>query len=447
MSRREMTKVWIASLVGSSIEWFDYFLYGTVAALVFNQVFFVAEDPTVGLLLAYASLALAFLIRPLGGVIFSHIGDRVGRKKTLVITLTIMGGATVLMGVLPTYQAIGVAAPILLIVLRLIQGIGIGGEWGGSLLLAVEYAPKDKRGLFGAFPQMGVTIGMFLGSGALTFITSVVSQEAFVAWGWRIPFILSAVLVLFGLWIRKGLDETPSFKKIQESGDIPKLPIVDTLKYHWKEVLIAVGGKVVETAPFYIFATFIVSYGTNNLGFTSTQVLVAVMIGTIVTTFLMPVMGNLSDKIGRKKVYIYGTVAMMLYAFPYFMLLEQRTFATLLIATIIGLGIIWAPITAVLGTMFSEIFDAKIRYTGVSLGYQIGAALAGGTAPLVATALLVKFNNSYVPVAIYIILTAVISLIAVLVVKEKSNQELDEFNNVKVENKAKVEKRETTTVN
>lgn len=213
MSRREMTKVWIASLVGSSIEWFDYFLYGTVAALVFNQVFFVAEDPTVGLLLAYASLALAFLIRPLGGVIFSHIGDRVGRKKTLVITLTIMGGATVLMGVLPTYQAIGVAAPILLIVLRLIQGIGIGGEWGGSLLLAVEYAPKDKRGLFGAFPQMGVTIGMFLGSGALTFITSVVSQEAFVAWGWRIPFILSAVLVLFGLWIRKGLDETPSFKK------------------------------------------------------------------------------------------------------------------------------------------------------------------------------------------------------------------------------------------
>ncbi|MBM7608693.1 MFS family permease [Lysinibacillus composti] len=318
---------------------------------------------------------------------------------------------------------------------------------GGSLLLAVEYAPKDKRGLFGAFPQMGVTIGMFLGSGALTFITSVVSQEAFVAWGWRIPFILSAVLVLFGLWIRKGLDETPSFKKIKESGDIPKLPIADTLKYHWKEVLIAVGGKVVETAPFYIFATFIVSYGTNNLGFTSTQVLVAVMIGTIVTTFLMPVMGNLSDKIGRKKVYIYGTVAMMLYAFPYFMLLEQRTFATLLIATIIGLGIIWAPITAVLGTMFSEIFDAKIRYTGVSLGYQIGAALAGGTAPLVATALLVKFNNSYVPVAIYIILTAVISLIAVLAVKEKSNQELDEFNSVKVENKAKVEKRETTTVN
>lgn len=447
MEKRQMTKVWIASLVGSSIEWFDYFLYGTVAALVFNQVFFVAEDPTVGLLLAYASLALAFFIRPLGGIIFAHIGDRVGRKKTLVMTITIMGVSTVLMGVLPTYQAIGVAAPILLITLRLIQGIGIGGEWGGSVLLAVEYAPKEKRGLFGAFPQMGVTIGMFLGSGALTFITSIVSQEAFVAWGWRIPFILSAFLVLFGLWIRKGIDETPSFKKIQESGEIPKMPIVDIFKYHWKEVLIAIGGKVVETAPFYIFATFIVSYGTSNLGFSNTQVLVAVMIATIVTTILMPVMGSLSDKIGRKKMYVYGTVAMIIYAFPYFWLLEQRTFATLLIATIFGLGIIWAPITAVLGTMFSEIFDAKVRYTGVSLGYQIGAALAGGTAPLIATALLVEFNNSYVPVALYIILTAVISLFAVWAVRERSNQELDDFNNGdgNVEEN-KVEQRETTTV-
>ncbi|BDH62948.1 MFS transporter [Lysinibacillus sp. PLM2] len=446
MSKSQMTRVWIASLVGSSIEWFDYFLYGTVAALVFNQVFFAAEDPTVGLMLAYASFALAFFIRPLGGIIFSHIGDRIGRKKTLVLTLTIMGVATVLMGLLPTYEAIGVAAPILLITLRLIQGIGIGGEWGGSVLLAVEYAPKDKRGFFGAFPQMGVTIGMFLGSGALTFITSVVSAEAFVAWGWRVPFIASALLVVFGLWIRKGLDETPSFKKVQESGNIPKLPIVDIFKTQWKEVFIAVGGKVVETAPFYIFATFIVSYGTSNLGFSNTEVLVAVMIATIITTILMPFMGGLSDKFGRKKVYIFGTVAMLLYAFPYFWLLEQRTFATLLIATILGLGIIWAPITAVLGTMFSEIFDAKVRYTGVSLGYQIGAAVAGGTAPLVATALLVQFNNSYIPVALYIILTSLISLLAVWAVKEKSNQELDEFEEENTKEKSIVEN-ETTAIN
>ncbi|MGM9948496.1 MAG: MFS transporter [Lysinibacillus sp.] len=425
MDKKRQTKVWIASLVGSSIEWFDYFLYGTVAALVFNQVFFVADDPTVGLLLSYASLALAFLIRPFGGIIFSHIGDRVGRKKTLVMTLSLMGGATFLMGVLPTYQAIGVAAPILLVTLRLIQGIGIGGEWGGALLLAVEYAPKEKRGLFGAIPQMGVTIGMFLGTGVLTFITSVVSTEAFVSWGWRIPFLLSALLVVFGLWIRKGIDETPSFKQVQESGDIPKLPIVDTLRYYWREVLIAIGGKVVETAPFYIFGTFIVSYGTNNLGFENTEVLVAVMIATIVTTILIPFMGSLSDKIGRKKMYIWGTAAMILYAFPYFWLLEQRTFFTLILATVIGLGIIWAPITAVLGTMFSEIFEAKVRYTGVSLGYQIGAAAAGGTAPLVATALLVRFDNSFVPIAIYIIFTAIISMVAVWAVRERSQQELD----------------------
>lgn len=276
---------------------------------------------------------------------------------------------------------------------------------------------------------MGVTVGMFLGSGALSFITSIVSPESFVAWGWRIPFILSAILVIFGLWIRKGLDETPSFKRIQETGEVTRLPFVDIFKTQWKEVLIAVGGKVVETAPFYIFSTFIVSYGTNNLGFKSSQVLISIMVSTIVTTILMPFMGRLSDKIGRKKVYIAGVIGMILYAFPYFWLLEQRNFAALLIATVLGLGIIWAPITAVLGTMFSEIFDAKVRYTGVSLGYQIGAAVAGGTAPLIATWLLVQFNDSYVPVALYIVLTAIISLIAVFTVKDKSNQELDEFKN------------------
>lgn len=430
MDQKKMRKVWIASLVGSAIEWFDYFLYGTVAALVFTKVFFVAEDPTVGLLLSYASLALAFFIRPFGGIIFSHIGDKVGRKKTLVLTLTLMGVATVLMGLLPTYQAIGIAAPIILVTLRLIQGLGIGGEWGGALLLAVEYAPKEKRGLFGSIPQMGIPIGMFLGSGALTLITTTVSTEAFVSWGWRIPFIFSAVLVLFGLWIRKGIDETPSFKETKKSGDIPKIPLIDTFRYHWREVLIAIGGKVVETAPFYIFGTFIVSYGTSNLGFSNTAVLLTVMTATIVTTILIPIMGSLSDKIGRKKVYVYGTVAMIAYAFPYFLLLEQRSFIALMLATVIGLGVIWAPITAVLGTMFSEIFSAKIRYTGVSLGYQIGAAIAGGTAPLIATALLLEFNNSFVPIALYIMFTGVISLIAIWAVKDRRGEELDAVNKI-----------------
>lgn len=424
MEKKNLNRVLIASLVGSSIEWFDYFLYGTVAALVFNEIFFVTEDPTVGLLLAYASFALAFFIRPFGGIIFSHIGDRIGRKKTLVMTLTIMGVATFGMGLLPTYQAIGIWAPILLITLRLVQGLGIGGEWGGALLLAVEYAPPEKRGLFGSIPQMGITIGMMLGTLALSIMT-LLPEDSFMTWGWRVPFIFSALLVVFGLWIRKGIDETPSFKEVQAKGEIPKIPLVTTLKTHWREVLIAIGAKVVETAPFYIFGTFVVSYATTYLDFSRTATLNAVMIATIVTTILIPIMGSLSDKVGRKPLYVFGTVAMILYAFPYFWLLKQGSVALLIIATVIGLGIIWAPITAVLGTMFSEIFSAEVRYTGISLGYQIGAAVAGGTAPLVATALLVNFNNSYVPVALYIIFTALISLVAIWAVKDRRGEELD----------------------
>ncbi|MGW6299774.1 MFS transporter [Peribacillus butanolivorans] len=428
MEKKQMRRILIASLVGSSIEWFDYFLYGTVAALVFNQLFFVNEDPKIGLLLSYASFALAFFIRPFGGVIFSHIGDRIGRKKTLVLTLSLMGVATFGMGLLPTYQAVGIWAPILLITLRLVQGLGIGGEWGGALLLAVEYAPAEKRGLFGAIPQMGVTIGMLLGTIALSIMT-LLPESAFMTWGWRLPFIFSALLVFFGLWIRKGIDETPSFKKVKESGEVPKLPIVETLKNYWREVLIAVGAKVVETAPFYIFSTFVVSYATSTLGFSRTATLTAVMIATIITTILIPFMGMLSDKIGRKKLFIGGTIGMALFAFPYFWLLQQKSVLLLIIATVIGLGVIWAPITAVLGTMFSEIFDARIRYTGITLGYQIGAALAGGTAPLVATALLNRFNNSYVPVAIYIIFASLLSLAAIWAVKDRSNQKLDETHN------------------
>lgn len=423
MDKKQERRIWLASLVGSSIEWFDYFLYATVAGLVFNQVFFVSEDPTVGLLLSYASLALAFFIRPFGGIIFSHIGDKIGRKKTLIMTLSLMGGATFLMGVLPTYQAIGVAAPILLVSLRLIQGLGIGGEWGGALLLAYEYAPPEKRGLYGSIPQMGVTIGMFLGTGALTFITFVISIDAFVSWGWRVPFILSAFLVLFGFWIRKGIDETPDFKNLKESGEVVKVPLFETLKTHWREVLIAIGAKVVETAPFYIFGTFVISYATTQLDFTYVEALIAVMVATVVTTVLIPIMGSLSDKVGRKKMYIYGVLVMFIYAFPYFLLLHQGTFITLLISTVIGLGVIWAPITAVLGTMFSEIFDAKVRYTGITLGYQIGAALAGGTAPLVATALLLEFNNSWIPIALYIMLTAIISLISVWAIRDSKKTE------------------------
>ncbi|OAU98925.1 MULTISPECIES: MFS transporter [Moraxella] len=422
-NRKTSYKVLAASLIGSAIEWFDYFLYGTVAALIFNQLYFPTEDPTVGTMLAFMSFGLSFFIRPFGGIFFSHIGDKIGRKKTLVLTLTLMGGATVLMGLLPTYQAIGIAAPILMVLLRLIQGLGIGGEWGGAMLLAVEYAPKEKRGLFGAVPQMGVTLGMLLATLALTIMT-MLPEEDFISWGWRVPFIGSALLVLLGLWIRKGIDETPAFKKNQEEGKVVAIPLIETLRTHKKEVLIAIGAKCVETGPFYIMFTFIMYYATQVLTFERSQVLNAVTIATLITTFLIPIAGSLSDKLGRKTVYIGGVVLMMIYAFPYFWMLNTGSVFWLNIATIVGLGIIWTPITAVLGTMFSEIFKSNVRYTGITLGYQIGAAIAGGTAPMVALWLLNTFDLSYTPIAIYIICMGLVSITAVWAAGEHAGKEM-----------------------
>lgn len=388
---RKNKKVLIASLTGSSIEWFDYFLYGTAAALVFNKIFFPMVDPVIGLILSYLSFSLTFFIRPVGGVLFAHIGDRIGRKKTLVLTLSLMGGATVTIGLLPTYDTIGMWAPALLILMRIIQGMGIGGEWGGALLLAYEYAPEKRKGFFGSIPQAGVTIGMLMA----TFIVSLMtlfSEEDFLSWGWRIPFLLSSVLVLLGLWIRKDIDETPDFQKVKKSGQVAKTPLRDTVKQHWREVLIAAGLKVVETAPFYIFSTFVVSYATTTLAYQKSQALEAVTLGALVATIMIPLMGLLSDKIGRQRMYAVSVFVL---------------------ATVIAFGVLWAPVTAVLGTLCSEIFSANVRYTGITLGYQLGAALAGGTAPLIATGLLAKYDGDWVPVAWYLCVTVAISLIAI----------------------------------
>ncbi|ULG71475.1 MFS transporter [Macrococcus brunensis] len=419
MNKKLENKVLGASLIGSSIEWFDFFLYASVASVIFSKQYFVTDDPTVSNLIAYFGLALSFFIRPFGGIFFAHIGDRMGRKKTLVMTLLLMGVATVAIGLIPTYESIGIAAPLLLLLCRLVQGLGIGGEWGGALLLATEYAPPEKRGYFGSVPQMGVTIGMVLGSLSFYLMTALTTEEQFNSFGWRIPFILSGVLVIFGFIIRKGLDETPAFKEVQQSGTAPKVPLFHTLKYHWKEVLITSGAKFVETAPFYIFGTFVVGYATTTLNLKFEHIMLIVMAAAILTTLMIPLYGRLSDRVGRRKLYLIGATAMMLYSFPYFWLLEQRSTVMVLIATIIGLSIIWSPITAVLGTMFSEVFSKEVRYTGVTLGYQFGAALAGGTAPMIAEYLMGRFNHSYVPVAIYLMVIAAISITAVLSIKHQ----------------------------
>lgn len=412
MVLRKNKKVLIASLTGSSIEWFDYFLYGTAAALVFNKIFFPMVDPVIGLILSYLSFSLTFFIRPIGGVLFAHIGDRIGRKKTLVLTLSLMGGATVTIGLLPTYDMIGMWAPALLILMRIIQGMGIGGEWGGALLLAYEYAPEKRKGFFGSIPQAGVTIGMLMA----TFIVSLMtlfSEEDFLSWGWRIPFLLSSILVLIGLWIRKDIDETPDFQKVKQTGQVAKAPLRETLKHHWREVLIAAGLKVVETAPFYIFSTFVVSYATTTLTYQKSQALEAVTLGALVATIMIPLMGLLSDKIGRQRMYAVSVFVLGLFIVPWFMLLNTGTTWGIVLATVIAFGVLWAPVTAVLGTLCSEIFSANVRYTGITLGYQLGAALAGGTAPLITTGLLAKYDGDWVPVAWYLAVTVVISLIAI----------------------------------
>lgn len=394
-------RVLLGSLSGSAIEWYDFLLYGTVAPIIFAKQFFPQGDPFIQLMAAYFGQALTFLIRPFGGIVFASIGDRIGRKKTLVMTLTIMGLGTVAIGLLPTYAQIGMAAPILLYLFRIIQGLAIGGEWGGALLLAYEYAPAHRRGFFGSMPQLGVTAGLLLGNAAVLLATRL-PDATFDSWGWRVPFIFSIVLVGLGLWIRNGLDETPAFKALQESGEVEKTPLATTLREHWRAVLLAVGAKAGETAPFYILVTFIVGYATTKpLHYTRSDVLAAVLVGAFVSTLAIPAMGALSDRIGRRAVYLAGTLVFGLSAFVYFPLVNTGRLELFILASVLCLGLAWAPVTATLGTMMSETFTANIRYTGVTLGYQIGAALFSGTAPMVALWLQHRSGGSWVPIAVY----------------------------------------------
>lgn len=405
-------RVFIGSLSGSAIEWFDFFLYATAAAIIFDKQFFPSDDPLVSQMLAYLTLSLTFFIRPLGGVVFSHIGDRIGRKKTLVITLSLMGGATVAIGLLPTYEQVGVLAPILLILCRIIQGMAIGGEWGGALLLAFEYAPENRRGFFGSVPQTGITIGMLLSTIAFSIVT-MLPDDQFESWGWRLPFIASIILVIVGLWIRSGLADTPAFRENKASGNVAKLPIKDTLRDHWRSVLVATGAKVVETGPFYVFATFVVSYATGVLDFERSTALNAVSAAAFISTIVILLMGRLSDRTGRQAMFMTGTVLIALFSVPFFLLLDLRMNWALFAAVIIGLGVVWPPVTATLGTFTSEIFSTRVRYTGVTLGYQLGAAIFGGTAPLIATWMLSEFDDAWWPIVAYMIALALLSFIAV----------------------------------
>lgn len=413
---KKSNKVLFASLLGSTIEFYDFFLYGTVAGLVFNKLYFPNDDPFISLLLAYASFGVTFFIRPLGGLVFSHLGDKFGRKNTLVISLLLMGGATVCIGILPTYRTIGILAPILLVLFRLIQGIGLGGEWGGAILLAVESAPKEKRGFFGSFPAMGIPLGLLLGTFSVSLM-SLLPEQQFLSWGWRVPFIFSLILVGIGIWIRRGIGETAAFQEEKEKGNVVRFPLFETLRYHWKAVLISLGAKCVEVGPFYLFSTFFIAYATETQGFSRTTALNAITVATIVTTICMPLVGMLSDIIGRKQVFLIGTIGLTLFAFPYFYLFSLQSPFWLYVISIIGLGLLWPPIAATIGTMFSEMFNTNVGYTGITLGYQTGSALFGGTAPMIATFLLRSYHNSWIPLALFLLVLCLASLISVLFLK------------------------------
>jgi MFS family permease len=414
-------KVLIGSLSGSVIEWFDFLVYGTVAALVFNQTFFVTDNAFLSSMFSMASFALTFFFRPVGGIIFAHIGDRIGRKKTLFITLTLMGGGTVLIGLTPDYSVIGVWAPILLVVFRILQGIGIGGEWGGALLLSYEYAPRDRRGLYGAVPQMGISIGLALASGVVALL-SMMPQDQFMSWGWRIPFIASVVLLVIGVWIRSSLDETPDFKKVQQSGAVVRLPIAEVFRSHWRAVLVSIGAKAAETGPFYIFGTYVIAYATG-MGVENNIVLTAVAVAAILATIWMPIFGRISDSIPRALLYRVVAIVTVLYAFPYYWILNVGEIWAVFVATAIGFGLLWGSVNAILGTLIAESFSPEIRYSGATLGYQLGAAVFGGTAPLIATALQEASGGAWWPISLYVALCATLGLVASFFVSRVAHKE------------------------
>ena len=417
-------KVVVASFIGTTIEWYDFFIYTTAAALVFPQLFFPSFEPLAGTLASFATYAVGFLARPLGGVIFGHYGDKIGRKAMLVTTLLIMGIATFVVGLLPTYETIGIWAPILLVVLRLLQGLGLGGEWGGAVLMAVEHSPDDKRGLNGSWPQMGVPAGLVLGTGAFAAI-SAISGEAFVTWGWRVPFLLSILLIAVGLYIRLAIFESPAFSRVRESGTEAQMPIVDVFRTYPKNVLLVVGSRIGIDVVFYIFAVYVLTYVSTNLGLPRNLGLIAISIAALIEIFTIPAFASLSDKVGRRPVLMVGAAFLGLWIFPFFWLLDTKSASLIILAVIVGLSIGHAAVYGTQASFYAELFGTRVRYSGASLGYQLAGIFGGALAPIIATALYAATGGPGL-IGVYVAVLCLLSIVCVYLADETFRRDIYE---------------------
>jgi len=419
----QLRRAVIASTVGTAIEWYDFFLYSVVTGLVFAKLFFPNSDPLVGTLEAFAVYAVGFVARPVGAAIFGHYGDRIGRKATLIATLLLMGVATFLVALVPTYEQVGIWGAVILTVLRFIQGVGVGGEWGGSVLLAMEWARTNhSRGFIASWPQFGVPCGLFLANLAVLSFSQM-SGEQFLSWGWRLPFFLSLVLVAIGLWIRLGIMETPVFTRLVVERKIERAPMLEVIKRHPGAIILSALARMAEQAPFYIFTAFVFSYGTGTLHVSRDFLLVAVLVAAILSFVSIPLFGHISDRIGRKKMYMIGAAVCGVFGFIYFGLLNTGSLTLIFLAIVLSLiphDMMYGPQAA----LIAESFSGKLRYSGSSLGYQLASVIAGGPAPLIAAWLFAQYHSAW-PIAWYIAACAVITLVATAMMRDYTGLDLD----------------------
>jgi MFS transporter, MHS family, shikimate and dehydroshikimate transport protein len=412
-----MRTVVAASAIGTTIEWYDFLIYATAAPLVLNKLFFPTKDPLVGTLISIGTIGVGFFARPIGAIILSHFGDRLGRKSMLILTLVSMGVATTLIGILPTYASIGVAAPILLVACRLVQGIAVGGEWGGAVLMATEHSPPDRRGFYGSLVQIGFPLGMALGTASF-FALAYLGDQQFMSWGWRIPFAASAALVVIGVFIRLRIDETPDFKRVLREGQVSRLPVLEAIRRHPKALLIGLGARITEISWIYVLTIFGLSYAVTNLGLSRGLVLGAIALGAAVELVTIPLFGYLSDHVGRRLIYLLGCVAAICLSFPIFWAIATRDPIIVVSAFVIGMSVGHGIMYGVQASFLSEMFPSNLRYSGASLGYQIAAPIGGGLVPLAAAAIVGLTHGATWPVSLLMILIASMTVLAVLVAQE-----------------------------